>query len=653
MATAQEQIIRLMRVNPVLAHRTCFAKRHPQASPAFHERMIQALHSAEPNVMLMAFRGAAKSTLLEECICLKACYGEFHNGVLLGESETRAIERLRSIKSEFEFNETLFQIFGVGPGSVWSEAKALLSNGVMLQAYGRNQSLRGTKHLQWRPDFLGVDDLEDEDSVRTPEARRKTMDYWTSVVVPALEPGTLVRMAATPLDPEALAPTLAKSKAWKTLTIPIVSVAETGEDVPAWPDRYPLTVVEQQREYFASLGRSDRFAQEYLCQAVDAASRIFTADMFRVDPGLRPSWHAVYVVFDPARTVKARSADTGMVVASWVGNRLVVWEAAAGRWLPDEIVSKAFELNRKYQPVVVAIEENGLNEFLLQPLRQASLLRRETLPLRPLSAPRGKIDFIRGLQPFFRAGEVIFAGEMQDLRDQLLGFPTGHIDVPNALAYMLKLRPGAPFYEFSGEHIADAVTLSRAASVYLAVNARGALTTAQLVQIHDGVLTVHADWLIEAAPGDCIADIMDEATLRVGSRDFKVLAPPHHWYDHAMSGLRPAVHRVPAHLQKGGRPQDGREEIRRKIRQLGRFGVPSFLVSREATWTARAMAGGYARVILPTGQVGNEPEETAYWVLMTAVESFAGLLRVHREEDDDQTNWAYTEDGRRYRSARA
>ena len=69
-----------------------------------------------------------------------------------------------------KFNETILEIFGSMVGPVWHETKVELSNGAVIQAFGRGQSLRGVKHNDTRPDFCLIDDIEDEDSVKTPSA---------------------------------------------------------------------------------------------------------------------------------------------------------------------------------------------------------------------------------------------------------------------------------------------------------------------------------------------------------------------------------------------------------------------------------------------------------------------------------------------------
>jgi hypothetical protein len=117
----------------------------------------------------------------------------------------------------------------------------------MVQAYGRYQSLRGAKHLEHRPDLIFMDDLEDKESVATPEARRKTRQWYTSTVVPALSVSGRMRMAATPLHPEALAPTLAKALQWSASTFPIIHRPADGsaEWAATWPKMYSVVGARQ------------------------------------------------------------------------------------------------------------------------------------------------------------------------------------------------------------------------------------------------------------------------------------------------------------------------------------------------------------------------------------------------------------------------
>ena len=652
----EETILKLAR-NRVLAHRTLFGHRHPSETPEFHADLILDWHSASEREVDIVFRGGAKSTLAEEAIVIQACLREFRNCVILGESETRAKERLSSVKNELNTNpyiEDLFGDLGEGSASVWTETKIVLATGVCLQALGRGQSMRGIKHLDQRPDLLFVDDLEDKESVSDPEQREKWRRWFFSVVLPAMVPPgeRRIRVAGTPLDRDALLEKMAADPRWHTRRIPIKYIDETGAWQAAWPGRFPLKVVDEIEAELRRHGDHDLFMQEYMCVAEDPAQKPFTSGMFRTEPVVR-DWQAVYAMVDPARTVKqATSATSGFAIWSWIANRLVVWDAYARFWKPDEIIADMFRIGDAYAPVAIGVEEDGLNEFILQPLRQGQIGRGAALPVRPLKAPKGKIDFIKGLQPFFNAREVVFAKPLPDLEQQLLGFPTGRIDVPNALAYALTLRPGAVIFDnFTVLNMVDDLDAVPGAQPWLAVNHSATCTTAMLVQQSDGVLYILADWAREGEPGVALGAILKEAGLEAG-RAPRLIAPLAHFEKHDILGLRAAAARVPIAVRRGGELTRGREEIRSLLGRTVK-GLPAVRVSTRARWTLNGFSGGYARP-LRRGVLSEHAEDGAYRTLFEGLEAFAALMRVvDRDEPGQSPQWQTTSDGRRYISAKA
>jgi len=653
-------------LDPCLAHAALFADRHDNVDAPFHAQLVEDWHSDIPNVLTMAFRGSAKSTKAEEAIAIEVGLKRVRNVVILGESETRAAERLAAIKHIIEFNEEFQETFEVGPGDPWQETRACTSTGVMMQAYGRGQSLRGVKHLDARPDFIFLDDVEDKESgsVSTPEARKKTRSWLAGTVIPALAPGGRMRMAATPLHPEALAPTLAKAdKSWTTRTIPIAYRDQDGQWTSNWPDRFPLEKILEMRLNYQELEELDTFQQEYMCEAIDPSSQMFTPDMFRVEPQIPKPYHAVYAIYDPARTTNKQSATTGKVVASWEGHKLIVWESSARKWMPNEIIDDIFLTNQKYTPVAIGVEENGLNEWLLQPIRSRQIAEGVVLPLRPLHAPKGKFDFIRGLQSYFRAGEVVFASEMPELRSQLLGFPTGFIDAPNALAYMLTMKLGVPIYDnFLPEINVDGAIKGKNIQSYLLINTNNQITTAILCQLDRGRLCILWDTIAEGDAGTVLTDVLKDANLfLVGSRailpeaqvvfpsfrDLRLFSCPEHFDEYTVYGLRAAARSLGYEVNRGGDPQVGREELRGLIRRPS-HGHAAIGVGSAATWTARGFVAGYARdPVLPL------PIENAYAVLMAPLESFAATMRLTADTLVNPPNYAYTSDGRRFISALA
>jgi hypothetical protein len=651
MEDPRDGVIEKLARNPRLAHATFFSHRHPDATPAFHYELIDLWHGVDPRVVVEAFRGAAKSTLAEEAIVIMACLRKFRNGLILGETFDRAVERLKSIKHEFEENPFIEELFGNLVGDTWTESRIVLSNGVCIQAVGRGQSLRGVKHLDARPDMAFGDDIENEESVLTPEARAKTMRWLMSVVFPALNPTYKVRINGTPLDPESMIVQISRDVGWVHRRFPWLYKTADGEPAATWPDRFPLEKIAETEASYQRLGLTTNYKQEYLCEAEDPAVKAFTADMFKVEPTVR-TWNAVYSMYDPARTVKATSASTGVVHFSWIANRLIIWDAYGPKWKPDEIIADMFRADDLYAPVTIGVERDGLEEFILQPLRQEQVRRAYAIPIRPMKAPKGKLDFIRSMQPFFKAGEVIFAKELPELRAQLLGFPTGLIDIPNALAYALILRPGQPIYDgFSYLNVAEEIFKLPRQPMFLAVNATQMYTTAVLVQVNDGVFNVHWDAVREGDPGAVLSGIVADAGLEAGQRP-RLYGAPEHFGNYDTVGLRGAARKVPADLSQGGLGLEGRDEIRGLLRRQIRSG-PALRVSQKARWTLNAFAGGYCKSVLKNGILSEFADEGPYKTLMEGLESFASLLKMGHIGEDQPINWATTSDGRRYISSMA
>lgn len=637
-----------------LAHASVFKHRHGDETPEFHYDIINAWHSSDKQLLFKAFRGGAKSTIGEEATALRACYGLFRNGLIIGSSSDRAVERLRAIKHELENNSFINELFGGLLGSTWNEDKIVMANGVCIQAVGRGQSLRGIKYLDARPDYVLGDDMEDDESTASPEAIMKFKVWFFAVVKPALDPKYIMRILGTPLAPGCFVDIVSSMTGWKTQKHPAEYIdKQTGERTAMWAARYPLSTLDEIQRTLSEAGTPHVYAQEYLMEAEDATKKAFKEPYFKVVPAVR-TWHPVIAVFDPARTANARtSATTGYVVGSWIGRKLVLWEAAGEFLMPDEIVNRIFKVEEEYHPAAIGVEQDGLMEFLTQPLRTEQLKRGVILPLQPLLAPKNisKFRFIEALQPYFVAGEIEFAQPLPALQAQLLGYPTGRIDIPNALAYFLKMRPGQTLYEnFGSTHVAEDLLRSSQAPLWLAVNATTQYTTAVLCQYDNGTLKILCDWVREGDPGTTLATLIKEVGLEAGRRP-RVVAPERHWTDVDRIGMVPAARAIPLQLVHGGPEAEGREEIRRLMRTNIKD-WPALRVARAAHWTLNGLAMGYVRKVEKSGVVSLHAEDNVYKVLMEGLEAFGALLQVAANQDmDDRARYAYTPNGVRFMTA--
>lgn len=655
-------ILQKLRANPVLAHAIVFARRHPQATPDFHKQIITDFWSASEYVGEMAFRGAAKSTLSEEALCLMALFGDYRYALIAGNSHPRACERLAAIKHEIATNDVILDIFGNQIGDTWNEDEIILKNGVKIQALGARQSFRGAKHWDTRPDMLFIDDLEDEENVDT-EAQRDKLARWVSrSLIPACEPGARKRIAGTPLHPKAWLERMRREAGWVFRVHPIVIPAVTDPsqwEHSQWPERFPLERIKQIRDEAERIGELQGFVQEYLCQSEEPALKPFQQRHIIPAPHI-PEWAPTILICDPARTVNVRkSARTGYVAASWVGPKLYVRYAAGAYHMPSEIITELFRLDDIFKPIHIGVEKDGLEQFLMQPLRTEMLNRATTLPIWPLMAPRdrNKIAFIKGLQPFFEAGDILQCAEFPDLVSEILGFPTGLVDVLNSLAYAVKMRGGRPVYEdFGFSHVVpELAPRANSSPLWLVVNTSptgGSHTAAALVQSINGAFRVFADWVREGTADDALASIISDAIQAARGVTFKIAAPADQFDQYNNFGLGRALKRLnvkdPAHTPQPDKCLGALKPLLRGQAMMQQ----AFLTARAARWTINALAQGYAYGLDKSAMLNPHPEPGYYATLMRGLESFARWVSVGTQNDTDEANWQYTADGRRYISSR-
>lgn len=650
---AIREVLHYIHTNPLVVHGRFFAHRHPQPSAAFHKQMLLDWYSPIAQLQHIVFRGGAKSTTGEEAVTMIACTASAMNIPIIGSSQPRAKERLAAIKHEIETNDYLLKIFGDLRGDTWAETKIVLKNSVCLHALGWDQSMRGIKHLDWRPDFGWIDDIEDEENTGSEEARTKVVRRLVSVVIPAIDaPGKRLRITGTPLDPESLVEKLRKHPNWTTRVFPAKYRDPVhGHWVASWPERKPLSELDKLESDFREFGEINSFEREYMCNAVAEETKRFTEKHMRAEPIPR-SYQATYAVYDPARTTHELSAHTGKVVFSWDRGRILVWESGGHYWKPDEIVNDMFATDDKYNPVHIGVEQDGLHEFIMQPIRHEIIRRGAPLPIKPLKAPKGKLNFIQGLQPFHVAGEIIFVPSLEahaQLRSQMIAFPSGKIDIPNALAYALHMRAGAPMLDnFQESHVEPSIQISKNDAIFLAINSTNTHTTGMLVQLVRGQYRILHDWIYDGDAGPVLADIYRSATM-LAMRPVVCVCPPVHFSNYDTIGLRPAARKVGVTIKKGGDIKKGLEELRSQLGFLS-HGRSAVVVSAQARWTLRAMVGGYARKLDKTGFLQEEPEEGPYTTLMLGLQALLSLPNAGTEMDS--AVFANTPGGHRYLTAR-
>ena len=173
-----------MNVQKALEHPEAFFKMflhehlYGATTPApFHSELFDLLYSRH-RVIIAAPRAHAKSTICSFAYPVWAAISESkHEIIIVSKTASLAEKWLDKIQFELTGNEQIRHIFGNQKGSPWRSDHIRLKNGVEIYAKGSGFQIRG-----YRPSALILDDLEDEDSIRS-ETQTVNLEDWPARLV--------------------------------------------------------------------------------------------------------------------------------------------------------------------------------------------------------------------------------------------------------------------------------------------------------------------------------------------------------------------------------------------------------------------------------------------------------------------------------------
>jgi hypothetical protein len=637
MSLTQAATLKVISEDRALASAMVFPHRHPQKSPRAHVEIMDAWRSQDTYVLIEMFREGGKSTLSEEFLLLEAGFANFGYCIVIGENYTKACQRLEAIKFEAARNSKLLALFGKMArvsGCLWNEHQFELPNGVLLEAHGWEEEFRGFKWHDIRPDRAYIDDFENKERVKDKNAVDASMRKIYLELVPAMdkEKGK-IRVTGTPLAEDCAITRMRNNPDWTTLRFPICNgEIDDPATIATWPDRYPMSWIRQRRDEMERAGQLRGFLQEYMLMAIGSQDKPFEEDDIRevaIDPF---PWLPKTVIVDPARTTDVKKSDhSGKVVVSRMSTTIYVHESDGQFLKPNQIIDDCFDSSDRFDDATVAIEKNSLDEWLLQPMRAEMLRKGKSLPVKALQAPqdRSKDQFIMGLEPFFKAGDIVLVGgtgRHPKLVAQIKNFPSGKKDILNALAYVQRVFSGTTVYEDFGQHnLTSEYEPSARHALALCFNATGAETTACLVAVEGERMVAVADWISPVPPAQAVPDVMALVRAAFPRAKLTCWLPADVMDQQDRMPLMAALRAAGLQPMRGAYASMARGCLSPMIRTEMK-GRRLFLVDSNARHTMNAMAGGYNMPVAKNGQLGTEPERGPHRTLMEGLESAAYVV---------------------------
>ena len=160
----------------------------------FHNQAAQKVKNT-PNLkaVFMWPRGHAKSTHMDIFTPLWLMFQAkrlINFMVVVGKSEDSANRLLGDIQAELEYNQRIIADFGAQKNAGdWQEGEFKTKDGVKFLACGRGQSPRGLRDREARPDYIVIDDLDDDELCRNEKRVHDLTDWVKEALFGSLDVG--------------------------------------------------------------------------------------------------------------------------------------------------------------------------------------------------------------------------------------------------------------------------------------------------------------------------------------------------------------------------------------------------------------------------------------------------------------------------------
>lgn len=360
--------------------------------------------------------------------------------VVVGKSEDSANRLLGDIQAELQYNKRIIADYGkqMSMGD-WTEGEFTTKDGVHFLACGRGQSPRGLRKRESRPDYIVIDDLDDDELCRNPRRVREMTDWVKEALFGALDVGRgRFIMVGNLISKTSVLADICKTKGVHVSEVKAVD----GEGNPTWREKWTK---EEARTYAEFVGyrawekemmhnpiiEGTVFKQEWIKYAKRPAWRDFDELVLYIDP----SW-------------KSKKTNDTKAAKLWGKYKSQLWHLRAFvrkasvaelvRWCYD-LYEWSLEQNI---PIRFMMEASFMQDIILDDFTIEGNLRGYQLPITGDKRKKpDKFQRVEAISPLWERGFVYYDISQKDDPDmqagiaQTLAFEkgmSGNDDAPDA-----------------------------------------------------------------------------------------------------------------------------------------------------------------------------------------------------------------------------
>lgn len=416
-----------------------------ETAPFQQEIISIAEDQSNKLAVIVAFRGSAKSTLITTASVLWSILGRPQKKfiIILSQTEQKARQHLQNIKLELEGNEVLRK--DLGPfdeeKNQWGSTALIIKKfNAKIMIGSVEQSIRGLRFGENRPDLIILDDVEDTDSVRTQENRNKTFNWLTSEVLPAGDKETKVIAVGNLLHEDSLLKRLEQrisSKEIKGVYREYPIIDDDGN--PLWLGKYPTQDdIEDERQKTMS---PVAWAREYLLKIISTDEQLIRREWIKYYKELPPKNYRAYSAtgIDLAISLSSNADFTAMVSAQVHGYRdklqvYILPNVVNKRMTSLDTLEQAKSISHSLGRGKLFIEDVGYQSSLVEHLKQANF------PTKGVKIHgQDKYARLSAVSHLVQSGRVLFPEHgAEELILQLIGFGVEkHDDLVDAFSILL------------------------------------------------------------------------------------------------------------------------------------------------------------------------------------------------------------------------
>lgn len=413
----------------------------------FHEEIIEIIQNdTKKLVCITAFRGSGKSTIITTASTLWSILGiqEKKFVLIICQTKQQAKVHMANLRIELEENQLLRSDLGPFREEIdqeWNASSIVFSNTkARITIASLEQSIRGIRHRQVRPDLIILDDIEDSQSVKTLESRDKTFNWFTSEIIPIGDLNTRIIIVGNLIHEDSLTVRLKKKIEKEEIVgtyceYPLIN----SEGICLWPGKFPTE--ESIKEFEKTIISPISWQREYLLRAVPDEYQVILREWFKFYdelPSDSSTYSCIIMGVDPAISERTK-ADFSAIVSGLVvfkNNRqqLYILPNLVNIRLnaPDllECVKAVYRENQKiYESVNIVIESNAFQESIVQFLQRDGYARCEGIKMSEDKRTRLVTTSYR-----IKFGDILFPRTgAEQLITQLVGFGAeSHDDLMDA-----------------------------------------------------------------------------------------------------------------------------------------------------------------------------------------------------------------------------